>query len=196
MDENNQVENPVVPTATPEETPAPSQTPDPIAVEVQKIETKKRPKAEVLKYNIERLQKELEEENAKNGVVEDDSVPVTRAELKSFLAEKTQESALDLAQGLADENERKLTIHHLQNTIRSTGDAEKDFALALSLTNAVKNGQLAQESARAVRPRTVASAPSAPPKEKSNEELTSDEQKMMGPPFNLSKEQILAARPK
>jgi len=196
MDENNQVENPVVPTATPEETPAPSQTPDPIAVEVQKIETKKRPKAEVLKYNIERLQKELEEENAKNGVVEDDSVPVTRAELKSFLAEKTQESALELAQGLVDENERKLTIHHLQNTIRSTGDAEKDFALALSLTNAVKNGQLAQESARAVRPRTVASAPSAPPKEKSNEELTSDEQKMMGPPFNLSKEQILAARPK
>jgi len=196
MDENNQVENPVVPTATPEETPAPSQTPDPIAVEVQKIETKKRPKAEVLKYNIERLQKELEEENAKNGVVEDDSVPVTRAELKSFLAEKTQESALELAQGLVDENERKLTIHHLQNTIRSTGDAEKDFALALSLTNAVKNGQLAQESARAVRPRTVESAPSAPPKEKSNEELTSDEQKMMGPPFNLSKEQILAARHK
>lgn len=195
MDENNQTETPVVPVAT-NEAPAsaPSQTEDHVAAEVKKIESKpKRNRIETLRYNRDRLDKELADEMDKQGIQDEDSRPLTVGEFKQLRQQEAIETARTLADSIADENERKLTIHHLENTIRPTGDPQTDLALARSLVNAVKNGQLAEESARVVRPRSAVSAPSAPPKQKQNDELTKEEldfQKWT----KMSKEQIIAAR--
>lgn len=194
MDETKQGDTTVSP---PETNEAPASTPsqDPVADAVRTIEaTPKRSRLETLKYNKERLERELAEEMAKNGVVDDDNRPLTVAEFKALRSQESQQTAISRANALTDENERKLTIHHLEHTIRPSGDPDADFALARSIVNSVKNGQLLEETARVQRPRSVASAPSAPPKSTQKSELTKEEQdyKMA---FKLTDEQVIAARP-
>ena len=169
-----------------EETPdttAPSQEIDPVEEELERIETAenaKRTKLERLQYNKERIERELAEEAAKNGVEIDENRPLTVREFKAMQAHEAQETAKSLAESeIVDDKERKLVLHHLDNTIRPSGDAATDLRNARMLANAVKTRQVAEEVVRSSQARTYASAAGAPPKQNSGTpELSSEEQRL------------------
>lgn len=194
MEEKDKVEA----TQTSEETQgsAPSQEKDPIQAELERVESQKpkRTKLETLQYNAEKWNRDLAEERKKQGIEEDDNRPLTVAEFKSMQRETAQETALTLADDIQDEAERKLVKHHLEQTIKPSGDPQTDLRNARSLVNAVRNTQIAAEAVRAGKPKAAGSAASAPPREKQADDLTAEEKKIMTG-FKLTKEQVIASRP-
>lgn len=111
--------------------------------------------------------------------------------------EKAQKTALQLAEEIPDEHERNLSKLYLQNRIVPTGDPHEDLKLARALVNSVKNSQIAEEMGRRGTPASHSSAPGVPPRQAPKEpELSAEELMFTKPPFNLSKEAIVAARPK
>lgn len=202
MDENNLADINEAPAASPDvsvnETPAPSQEKDPVQAELERVESKpKRSKLEQLEYTKRRVEQQLEEERRKAGIVDenDDSRPLTVGDLKRIREEEAVETALNLAESLENEHERRLTKYHLENTIRPSGDAQTDLKNALALVNAVKNQQKAEDAGRAQVVRRTASSAGAPPKEKANDDLTPEEVSIMTA-FHLTKEEVIAQRPK
>lgn len=125
---------------------------------------------------------------------DDDNAPVTRGELKRIEAERSKNTALDMASTIQDQTERDLVIHHLKTTINPSGNAEQDFKAALSIVSAAKNPKILEELARTTKPRTHGSGGGAPPKREVEFTPTAEEAAMMRPPFNLSKDKILKAR--
>lgn len=193
----------VVPAATEEEVVETAQveeptTDDPLKTELEKVQRKGRTKAEKLLYTKKRVDEQLKELGIEDEPLEeDDDQPVTLGMLKKMQAKTTTESALQMAAKVKDPTERALLEYHLENTIKSTGDAAEDLKLAQNQVNAVKNEQILEEIVRKPEVNTHSSASGAPPKNaKREEELTPTELDFMRPPFNLTKEQIIAARPK
>lgn len=204
MNEEDLVEEEVVvPTATEEveetvveETPEET-TQDPLETELNKVKNKGRTKAEKLLYTKKRVEEQLRELGIEEDVEEDDDQPVTMADLKRFQAQNAQKTALDLASSVTNETERALIEYHLENTIRSTGNPQEDFQLAQGLVNAVKNKQIIDETIRKPLAKTHSSGSGAPAKvARPEEELNQVEKKFLSAPFNMTKEQIIAARPK
>lgn len=201
MEEENQVEQPVVPTTTPEEIPAPSQ--DPVADELARVQKKDqgRSKREKLEYTKARVDSQLAELDAEEGntpaVSGDKSAPMTVAMYENLEKERAQKSALQMADEITDANERDLVKHHIENTIRPSGNPNEDLRVAKALVNAVKNGQLLEETARVSTPSRAPASPGAPARlPQQQEELTSDELLFMRPPFNMTKDQVIKARPR
>lgn len=178
-------------------TTAPSQENDPVEEELEKIETAenaKRTKLERLQYNKERIERELAEEAAKNGVELDENRPLTVREFKAMQAHEAQETAKSLAESeIADDKERKLVLHHLENTIRPSGDAATDLRNARLIVNAVKNRQVAEEVVRSAQARTHASTAGAPPRQDSTKPELSQEEQRFAKMTGLSEEEIKAA---
>ena len=203
MNEEDLVEEEVVvPTAT-EEVEEPiveetvEETTDPLETELNKVKNKGRTKAEKLLYTKKRVEEQLRELGIEEDVEEDDDQPVTMADLKRFQAQNAQKTALDLASSVTNETERALIEYHLENTIRSTGNPQEDFQLAQGLVNAVKNKQIIDGIIRKPLAKTHSSGSGAPAKvAKPEDELTSVERQFLSAPFNMTKEQIIAARPK
>lgn len=190
MEEETKVET----TTSPTEETAPSQK-SPIDEELERIETSKRSKLEKLEYTRERVEKQIQEEKAKAGIVDDEDKPLTVREFKALQQDQARETALNLAESIENESERKLVKHHLENTIRPSGDPQADLSTALAIVQGVKNKQIAEEALRATKPRTVTTGAGAPPREVPNDELTPVEEKYRVS-FKLTKEQVIAARPK
>ena len=203
MNEEDLVEEEVVvPTAT-EEVEEPiveetvEETTDPLETELNKVKNKGRTKAEKLLYTKKRVEEQLKELGIEEDVEEDDDQPVTMADLKRFQAQNAQKTALDLASSVTNETERALIEYHLENTIRSTGNPQEDFQLAQGLVNAVKNKQIIDGIIRKPLAKTHSSGSGAPAKvARPEEELNQVEKKFLSAPFNMTKEQIIAARPK
>ena len=192
----------VVPTATEEVEETPTEevveetTQDPLETELNKVKNKGRTKAEKLLYTKKRVEEQLKELGIEEDV-EDDDQPVTMADLKRFQAQNAQKTALDLASSVTNETERALIEYHLENTIRSTGNPQEDFQLAQGLVNAVKNKQIIDETIRKPLAKTHSSGSGAPAKvAKPQDELNAVEKQFLSAPFNLTKEQIIEARPK
>lgn len=194
MDDEVQVDT----TTSPTEEIEPSQEKDPIQEELDKVEEKQKPKRtrlETLAYNRDRLEKEIAEERKKSGITEDDDRPMTVREFKSIQQQTAQDTALTLADEIESDAERKLVKHHLENTIRPSGDPQTDLRNARLIVNSVKNGQIAEETVRAQKARTAATGTGAPPKEKQVNELTKDEHELMRG-FGLTEAEVIAARSK
>lgn len=126
----------------------------------------------------------------------DDDAPVTVGMWKKLQEEQASKTALQLADDITGETERELVKYHLQNTIRSTGNPTKDLELASNLVNAVKNKQVIEEIARKTPAKVYSSPGGGTPHKEQEPELTKEELKYMGAPFNLSKQSILDARKK
>jgi len=155
----------VTPAVTPEETPiVPSQTEDPVQQELDRIENDKRSKLERLQFNKERIEREIAAQTGQQPAASDEDRPLTVREFKALQAVEAQDTAKTLADSIEDEKERTLVIHHLENTIKPSGDAATDLRNARLIVNSVKNGQLAEEALRTAKARTAPSAPSAPPR--------------------------------
>lgn len=125
-----------------------------------------------------------------------DDTPVTVGMLKKKGVEDASKKALTLADDITDENERELVKHHLENTIKPSGDPQEDLRKARAIVNDVKNTQIATDALRKTAAKTHNSAAGAPAKTDQIVEFTAEELGFMRPPFNLSKEAVLAARPK
>lgn len=176
MNPENEAENvEAVPAAAPEETPKePSQEADPIQEELEKVEKGKRTQREKLEYTKQRVEQQLAElEN------EDENRPLTVKEFRALQAETANKTARQLVDSIDESDAYKALVkHHLESTIRPSGDAQTDLLNARRLVDGVKNRQLAEEATRAAGARTSPSSPSAPPKDKGKEpELTAEQQR-------------------
>lgn len=170
---------------------------DPLKTELEKVQKKGRTKAEKLIYTRDRVNEQLKELGIDDEPLEDeDEKPLTRGEYKKLQAQTATKTALQLAEAVPNETERELLKYHLENTIRSTGNPQEDFKLAQNLVNSVKNQQITEELLRKGKPKDHSSGSGAPSKQVKKEEFSAEELSYMKPPFNLTKEQILAARPK
>lgn len=127
----------------------------------------------------------------------DRDAPVTMGMLEDMQRDRSQKTALQLADEIPDQYERDLTKKYLTERVKPSGDAQEDLRFARLAVNSVKTGQVLEELGRAGTARSFQSGAGAPPGTTQKEpEFTALEQSYMKPPFNLSKEQVLAARPK
>lgn len=197
MDEEKKVDTTVSPTEATEviTTSEPSQEKDPVQAELDKVEAGKKTRLQKLEYTKTRVEQQIAEEKSKAGIREDDQDrPMTVREFNNLQQEKAKETALSMANEIENEAERKLVIHHLESTIKPSGDPQTDLRNARLIVNAVKNGQIVEETLRRTVPRSTGSAVGAPPKEKQATELTKDEKDLMRA-FKLTEAEVLAARP-
>lgn len=147
---------------------------DPLKVELERVKSKKTPQEKAkdsLYFNAQKA-KELGIDVAevlgikpKEEVVDEDEKPITRKELEELLLKtrlvETVKTAEQLALEIEDETERELTLFHINNTIKSTGDAKEDLRLARALTNSVRNTQILEEVSRKPQAKTHSSASGA-----------------------------------
>lgn len=180
-----------------EEVVTPAVTEDPLKTELDKVQGQKRTKEEKLVYTYNRVKQQVKDAGLleEDEPEDEDDKTVTVGMLKKIQSESATKTALQLAEDTESETERELLKYHLENTIRSTGDPNKDFQLAQSLVNSIKNSQMIEEALRkpAVKSSTGGGAPA---KQVKHEEFTEQELSFMKPPFNLTKEDVLKARPK
>lgn len=189
---------PVIPTEAKENKEAPSQ--DPIKQELEKEQKKvsysdKEKAIFNLRRHAERVKELGEDPKSVLGGEEEpkDEVPEWYRKEK---AKETQKNALQLADSVADENERALVKQYLQTRINPSGDPESDFRLAYSAVVSLKNKEIAEEVSRRAVPKTTASGGSQPPKYEEQFTPTAEEERLMRKPYNISKEKIIAARRK
>lgn len=184
-------------------TQEPSQENNPLKKELDKIERQKSGKSELEKAEFKRQQidkriAELkgESKDAPNDDDDtDDNRPLTVSEFRKLEQEKENRRAVDLADSIEDETERKLTIHYLENSIRPSGNADVDLANARAIVNSKRNAQIAEEAGRITKPSEHGATPGSPGKPPEGVfEPTPEEASLMRAPFNLSKEDIIAAR--
>jgi hypothetical protein len=134
-----------------------------------------------------------------NDTVDDDDRPLTRAEFKKWqeqvVEKQAEKSALELAEAIPNRVEREMVKFHIENTIRPSGNAQQDLAVAKSLVSAKRNEIALKEQARKGVVKTTPSSTSAPAKQEDNTQLTAEEQKFVSAGL-LTKEDIIKARGK
>jgi len=190
-----------------------TETTDPLKVELERVRSKKTPqeKARESLYHNAMAAKNLgiditKDEQLKEvfGIkeepveVDEDEKPVTRKELEQLLSKQQQvaavKTATDLANEITDETERELTLYHIQNTIKSTGDAKEDIRLARALTNSVRNAKILEEQLRKPDAKTHSSATSNGATKVEPEIVLTAEEKVFLATGHITKEEILLAR--
>jgi hypothetical protein len=173
---------------------------DPVKEELKKEQEKKeRTELEKAQYNLKRQAEKLKElggdPEAILGVERkpEDEVPEW---FKREQAKQAQKTSLELAEQLPDEDVKSLIKEYLAHRIVPSGNPEEDFRFALNAVNALRNKQIAEEVARQITPQRTAAGGSKPATVEERFEPTPDEARLMRPPYNVTKEQILAARRK
>lgn len=198
MEDENTVDIDVVPTTT-DAGKEPETPKNPVQKELERVKSENPSRKEKLLYTKNRIEKQLAEEFPDaiiSSSEEDDDKPLTRKDLQEFQRQQTVQTAFQLAGEIEDEHERELAKYHLEHTVRPSGNPKKDLENALTLVNAVKVKQTVEEIQRKVVPHVHSSGAGAPARHQSAEvELTSEELNFMRS-FGLTKEQIVAARPK
>lgn len=197
-------------TSTPEPVVEPVTTEeatDPLKVELERVKSKKTPQEKAkdsLFFNAEQAKKlgldpaEILGIKPKEEIVEEDDKPVTRKELEELLFKSRQDTAIkssvELANEISDEAERELTLFHINNTIKSTGDPKEDLKLARALTNSVRNSQIIEEASRKPIAKTHSSATSGNTNtSEPTVVLTAEEQAYLATGL-VTKDEILIAR--
>jgi dTDP-4-amino-4,6-dideoxygalactose transaminase len=99
--------------------------------------------------------------------------------LKKLTAERSQKTAVDLAQELSNPVERELVKFHIENTIRPSGDAATDLKNARLLANSVRNQQILSEVTRKPTAQSHSGASSAPPTQKDSNTIELSKEEMM-----------------
>lgn len=177
---------------------------DPLKAELERVKQKGegRPKREKLIYTKKRIEEQLADLDKEEGKEptpeqEDDEAPVTVGMLKKLQQQSAMNNAIDLTEDIEDETERELVKYHLTNSIKTTGSPKEDLNLARAIVNASKNKQILEEAGRKSEAKKFSGAGGAPAKPKEADvELTPQEMQFVRPPFNLTKEQVIASRKK
>lgn len=177
---------------------AETQEQDPLQEEYQKVKAKGegRTHKEKLLYTKNRIEQQLRELGEDVVEDDDDDAPLTKGEWKRMQQATASQTAIQLAEDIQSEAERELVKYHLQNTIKSSGNPKEDLRIAQSIVNAKKNSQILEQASMRPTPTTHSSATSAPGQFQPNVELSQDELQFTRAPFNMTKEQVIAARKK
>jgi len=182
-------------TADTGKTEAPSQ--DNVKSELERVQKPTRSEAEIAKYNLAKAA-----ERAKKVGIDPAELLIPKDEepedeipdwYKREQAKTQSKTAIELADQIEDENERALVKKQLESVITS-GSPEERLRVARGYVNSVKNGQIAAEAQRRTAPKATAAGGSQSAPIESEFQPTDAEAVMMRPPYNLSKEKILAAR--
>lgn len=210
-----QVENESTSSQTVEETPVTTETEtteDPLKVELERVKSKKSPQEkardslyfnalEAKKLGIDPTKDEKLKEvfGIKEPVeVSEDEKPITRKELEELLLKTQQATATKTAEQLANEitneSERELTLFHIQNTIKSTGDPKEDLRLARALTNSVRNSQIQEQQTIKPVAKTHSSASGGGTIQSEPTIVFTAEEKAFLATGRVTKEEILKAR--
>lgn len=123
----------------------------------------------------------------------DDDTPLTVGKLREVQKQDAHKTALQMAEELPDD-ERDDVKEILTNNIKPSGDARKDLSIARGSVNALRNARIAEEAARRGVPRRTAAGGSADPLVEEQFVPTEEEARFMRPPYNMSKDKILASR--
>lgn len=177
---------------------------DPVQAELEKEQrrgghTEAEKAAFSLKKTAERLKELGGDPAAILGVTtpsEEDNAPVTVGMLRKIEAERAQKTALQQAEDIPDVNERELTKHYLATRIVPSGDPAADLRMARSLVNAVKNTQIIEETQRKTDAPKHATGGGGRSKAPEDEFVATAEEASFMRSFGLTKEQVIAARPK
>lgn len=174
---------------------------DPLKVELEKIENNKGGKTKLEKalFAKKKIEESIAALSAEEGIDppldEEDDAPVTVSMLKARDLKAAQKTAMNLAEDIEDETERKLVIHHISNTIKPSGNPVEDLRHARAIVNEVKNKQIIEELGRNKKaPDTITGNGAPAPKPEDEFVATVEEAGFMKAPFNLSKEMIIANR--
>lgn len=179
---------------------------DPLKTELEKVKGG-RTELEKAQYSLKKNAERLVELGGDPGSIlgiekgnteldKDDDTPITRAELKKMISAGATRSALQLTEDIEDQSERELVQHYLQHRIAPSGNSQDDFRDARRIANSVKNEQIVQELARKSIAKSHSNGSSGNAKDiKVEAELSKEELMFTKPPFNMSREQILKARP-
>lgn len=130
--------------------------------------------------------------NIEEGLPED--TPLTVGTLKEFQRQEAKKTALQMADDVSDEQEREEIKQILSSRIIPSGDAQRDFEFARTAVNAERTTRIAQEQARKGEATRGAAGGSSPARASDDFEPTAEELIFMRPPYNLSKEKIIARR--
>ena len=122
-----------------------------------------------------------------------DDQPLTRRDLRNIQKEDVKKTSLELADQIEDETEREETKRIL-NRLEPSGDAQRDFAIAHSAVTADRTKKVAKVAAQSRTASRTAAGGTQPGKAEDDFEPTADELVFMRPPYNLSKEKIIAKR--
>ena len=124
-----------------------------------------------------------------------DDTPLTVGALRQIQKQEVKKTSLQLADAIEDETE-KSAVKEILGRLEPSGSPQQDFNLARSAVNAERTRQIAEDNLRNGTAQPGAPGGSAPGITEKPFEATAAELVFMGPPYNLTKEQILAARPK
>lgn len=167
---------------------------------LHKQKTEKEKAEYSLKKNAERLRALGGDPDSVLGITmanledeDEDNTPLTIGKLKEMQRQNAKLSAMQLADAIEDDTERREVKDLLEKRITPSGDANADLALARAGANARKNALLAEEAARKGRPTRTASGGSTPGKQEEIFEPTAEEATFMKA-YGLTKEQVLGAR--
>lgn len=122
--------------------------------------------------------------------------PLTVGMYRDMIKQDAHKTALQYAEDLQDADTKATVKSYLSDRLKPSGDPEADFRLALAAASAEKNKQVIAELNRAVPPKRTASGGSMPAFIEDEFTPTSEEAVMMRPPYNVSKDKIIAARKK
>lgn len=175
---------------------------DPLKVELNKVQrTNKRSELEKAAFSLQKNAERLKELGGDPRAIigtetsdDEDDVPVTVGMLKRLKQQEIGQTALQLAERIDNEAERELVKYHLQNTIKSTSDPESDLKIARAIVNDLKNKRIIEEVSRKPAPKSYPGSSGVPAKRETNATFSAEELQMMKAPFNMSKEEVLAAR--
>lgn len=124
-----------------------------------------------------------------------DDTPLTLGKLKEIQKSEAHKTALEMAETLPD-NEKEEVKTLLRDNIKPSGNAENDLKIARAAVNATHNAQIAELLSRGISPKKTAAGGSGDSPRSEEFVPTPEEKALMGPPYNLSKEKVIAARPK
>lgn len=190
-----------------QQAPSPAEpSQNPVKAELEKVK-KPKTEAEKLAFSLKSTAKRAKELGIDpltilgddTPAADDEARPLTVADLKKFQADNASKNALSLADEIEDADERELVKHHIENTIKPSGNARQDLNIARSIVNSVKNTMIAEEAGRKSAARTTGTGSGAPAKIEEPFVPTPEESEMMkmkgldGKPL-LSKEDILKSR--
>lgn len=159
-------------------------------------------KMKAKKADIEKTLKEFEDDDDPDEDDDDEEIdpdkPLTLRDLQRIEAGKAHKTAKELADAVADPDERKAIQDALRVSINPAfvaSNPQQAFEQARAIANGARNAKIIEEAnRRAGRPQNRASGSGAPAKVDDTFEPTAEEQKYMKPPFNMTKEDVLAAR--
>ncbi len=178
-------------------------SPDPLKEEAERVKKEKEGKTELEKalYTRNQIDKRIKELQGDTEVPEvpedaDDNAPVTVGMLKKLEQDKAAKTALTLAEEqIKDSTELELVKHHLENSVKPSGNAVADLQKARAIVNETKNRMIAEEATRRQDPNRYSKGTGGPgPAPEGVFTPTAEESMYMRPPFNVKKDQIIAAR--